>query len=162
MSLQASNKETREKYQKSFDDLPEDMLNIILEFLPIKKRLEILKFKYSKKYIKAKLQMLSDTTCDLDKLWLISENYKYLLRKIYEQNSPILYTAPLHGSTFRYKSKKYKNQHTASEYKDMFIQLISTITDNYTKFYSKNENIKKTNKFEKQVFKLFANVALIK
>jgi hypothetical protein len=162
MSIQSSNKETREKYQKSFDDLPEDMLNIILEYLPIKKRLEILKLKYSKKYIKTKLQTLSDTTRALDKLWLISENYKYLLRKIYEPNSPILYTIPLHASTFRYKSKKYKNQHTSSEYKEMFIQLISTITDNYTKFYSKNENIKKTNKFEKQVFKLFANVALIK
>lgn len=156
MSLQVFKKE------KSFDDLPEDTVYIILEYLSVNTRLAILKNKYNKKIIKDRLTRLPKTPEVLDKLYKLVFSHEYLLRKIYHEGSDILYDNKVAGVTFRYKSKKYKNQHNSDEYKEMFIRIITIILENYTKYYNKNEGVKKTSKFEKKMFKLFAIVLLIK
>jgi Mg/Co/Ni transporter MgtE len=61
---QLESKVSGEKYKIVFNDLPQDTINNILEYLPYQKRIAILKHKYNTKFIKKTLTKIPETTED--------------------------------------------------------------------------------------------------
>jgi hypothetical protein len=116
-----------------FNDLPEDTINNILEFLPYNTRLAILKHKYRKNYIKIMFQKVPKTFGGIAKLWKCAELANEFLKSLLEYNSDILRnlsTYCLHSFKCDAKPEKY-----SSYYIEYFSKIILTAIKHYTKIY---------------------------
>jgi hypothetical protein len=141
-----------------FDDLPEDMLNLILTFLSANTRLAILKNKYNKKYIQERLQTIPKTAKCLTKLWhcaIIAKNLIEVLAgtTIINNLSLALYTVK------RYNKKNY------SEYDNkVFTLIILAAIKHYTKIYKYGPytNKKVIEHIEQMMLNMFRHISVLK
>lgn len=141
-----------------FDDLPEDMINLILTFLSANTRLAILKNKYNRKFIQERLQTIPKTAKCLTELWhcaIIAKNLIEVLagRTILNNLSLALYTVK------RYNKKNY------SEYDNKeFTLIILTAIKHYTKIYKYGPytNKKVIEHIEQMMLNIFRHISVLK
>jgi hypothetical protein len=141
-----------------FDDLPEDMINLILTFLSANTRLAILKNKYNRKYIQERLQTIPKTAECLTKLWrcaIIARNLLEVLagRTIISNLSLALY------SVKKYNKKNY------SEYDNkVFTLIILAAIKHYTKIYTYGHytNKKVIEHIEQMMLNIFRHISVLK
>jgi len=152
----------REKKGVNFDYLPEDMVYIILDFLPYNIRVAILKNKYSKHFIKSKLGKVPKTMKGMSQLWKCAEIAKDLLESLLEVESAIFQNF----STYSVEVfKEEKNVELYSNYYiENFIKIILAAIHHYSKIYkfSYYTNKKVIEYIEKTILKIFAHLSIMK
>jgi hypothetical protein len=110
--------------------LPNDIINKILDFIPINVRLSILKSKYNKKFLKNKLENIN-----VEKLYKCA----LLAEKIYHESL-------LHYSNIKYDYIKINNLNSTkinkySYYKEEFMKIILLAIKHHRKIYKKKKII---------------------
>ena len=142
----------KENYEITFNDLPEDTINIILEYLPIKTRLAILKHKYSKKNIKYRLDKIPKTNKGLKILYNIAKIARDLLTELIDNDSNIFLKFSKYSIEHFLCDLKYQqSEKYSSYYKTNFTGLIMAVIKNYSRIY---KGIKKYNKIYLGAFTL--------
>jgi hypothetical protein len=152
---------SREKKGVKFDDLPEDALYIILEFLPYNKRIAILKHKYSKYSIKRKLEKIPETIKGIYQMWKCAKISRNLLFSLLEYDSGVFDNFSTHSVRFY---KKEKNWELYSEYYgENFTKIILAAIHHYSKIYKFKHytNKKVIEHIEKTILNLFAHLCAI-
>jgi hypothetical protein len=153
---------SREKKGVNFDDLPEDVLYIILEFVPYNKRIAILKHKYNKSAIKLKLKKMSENIEGIKKLWSCARISKDLLVSLLDYDSGVFENLTTHSVKV---FKKEKNLELHSKYyRENFIKIILTAIHHYSKIYKFGyyTNKKVIEHIEKIILNIFAHLTIIK
>jgi hypothetical protein len=149
--------------------LPEDTINIILEYLPFYTRIKILKIKYHEKNLQLKLQNIPKT--NLNKLFEYAKTSQEVLDFVLNKESFVFTNL----STYALNSfKKEKELDKYSDYyKKNFTAIILAAMKHYTKIYKKPQtdtkllygNTKQYNNnkivIEEIIFRLYAQVILI-
>jgi hypothetical protein len=179
-----TNKQCVSKKGLNLSCLPEEMIHIILEYLPIDTRIKILKNKYNEKIIQLKLENIPTT--DIKKLFeyasIAEEVLKFALKKesnVFEQFSI--------SATEWFKEEIELHKYLRF-YKENFTKMILAAMKYYTKIYKKiicptkllysytigNEtfSVYKTSRkqqynrkikvIEEMIFRLYAKLILIK
>ena len=124
-----------------FNCLPEDTINIILQYLPINTRLTILKSKYNRKIIHLKLLNMHNKT-DIKKMFDCAIIAQKVLKFV------------LKPEIFSQSSHKY-----LTLYKIPLMESILAAIKHYTNIYKKQDNY---NKFiEEMMFKLYLQLILL-
>ena len=119
-----------------FNQLPEDTINIILEYLPYNTRLAILKRKYNRNYIKSILKNIPQTVDGLTKIWRCADIAAQLLT-ILESEKRCVFTNLVLSSVRCFK--KEKNPANFSKwYIESFTKIIIVTIKHYTIIYKKN------------------------
>jgi len=125
-----------------FGDLPEEIMNIIVEFLPLNVRIAILKRKYNKKHIKKIMENLPYETPIIIELWpcaMISrEILLSFLKKtddLYSDMRSSMESVLEYGNFFE-TEQKYEYY-----YKNIFVELIVKAIYHYTKIYKLRKSI---------------------
>ena len=125
-----------------FEDLPEEIVNVIVEFLPFNVRIALLKHKYNKKYIKQMLEKLPYKMPILTDLWpcaMISrEILLSFLKKtddLYSDMRSSMEAVLLFSDSFL-TEKKYKYY-----YQGVFVELIVKAIYHHTKIYKLRKSI---------------------
>jgi hypothetical protein len=126
-----------------FEDLPEEIVNVIVEFLPFNVRIALLKRKYNKKYIKEMLEKLPYKMSILTDLWpcaMISREIllSFLLKKtddMYCDMKSSMKAVLLFSDSF-VTEKKHKYY-----YQGVFVELIIKAVYHYTKIYKLRKSI---------------------
>ena len=132
----------------SFTELPEEILNAIVEYLPINKRLAIFRYKYSDDYYRRKLRNLPHTKEIVQKLhYLASLAYDIIDHSlpdnssIREQVFPYALTAykkyvvKAYGEYEEYEEDMYPKGYTTKRFKEYFSDLIVASIKNYARSY---------------------------
>jgi hypothetical protein len=143
----------------TFDSLPDDTVNIIIEYLPYNTRVAILRNKYPNKIIETKLEKMVVSIETNNKLYICAKICEKMLYSILPSNSQVLQQIPSYISSGYSDDKKYGLY--LHYYKDKFSKIILTTLHHYTKMYkNKNHNTDYV-KFEKVVLKIFAHLVHI-
>ena len=116
--------------------LPDDMINIILEYLPYNIRLLILKRKYNKNYIQSILKKVSVSSDGLTKIWSCANISAELIKIIEVEKGDILNNVSL--SCIRSFKKEIKPEKYYKWYIENFTKIIIYAIKNYTIIYKKN------------------------
>lgn len=153
---------SREKKGVNFDDLPEDMLYIILDFLPYNTRVAILKNKYSKYFIKSKLGKVPKTMKGMSQIWKCAEIAKDLLESVIEDHSGIFQNFSTY-SVEHFKREK-EAEFYSNYYRDNFTKIILAAIHHYSKIYkfSYYTNNKVIEHIEKTILNIFAHLYIMK
>ena len=130
---QLESKVSREKYKIVFNDLPEDTINIILEYLPYQTRIAIFKHKYNTKFIKKTLTKIPETTEDLKKMWNCAKIARDLLFELIDDNSNI--ASHLAKSSIECFLQEKQIDKYSYYYKKNFTGIIMALMKNYSKIY---------------------------
>jgi hypothetical protein len=152
----------REKKGVNFEDLPDDMLFIILEFLPYNTRIAILKHKYNKNFIKSKLKKMTENIKGISKLWACAKISKELLVSLLEYDSGVFNNLTTHSVKV---FKKEKNMELYSTYyRENFIKIILAAIHHYSKIYKFGNytNKKVIEHIEKIILNIFAHLSIMK
>jgi hypothetical protein len=130
-NIEENNEMPRETKCIGFNDLPEDTIYQILAYLPYNTRIEILKRKYNKHYLRNTLNKMSQTSEGLTQLWKCATTaiqLKHLLC--------INKVLPDYSIRFFKKDLKLKKVLDFSEhYKSNFSEIILTIIRHYSIIY---------------------------
>jgi hypothetical protein len=123
-----------EKARASYNcnDLPEDIINIILTFLPYKTRLLLLKRKYSRSSLKCMLQNIPDTNEDLIKMWKCASIANKLLQSVINDESRIFENISTYS--VRYFQKENAKLYSLY-YKEHFTKIILAALRHYSAIY---------------------------
>ena len=113
--------------------LPEDMIILILQYLPIDMRLKILKHKYNSKIMQLKLQNMSKT--DIQKLFEYASTAEEVLRVVLKKDSDILTKLSTFTTNWFREEKQIKKY--LCFYKEKFTEIILAAMKYYTKIYKK-------------------------
>jgi hypothetical protein len=113
--------------------LPEEMINNILEYLPIDKRIEIIKHKYSKKTVQRKLENIHKTDENYKKLFKCASIAKEVLEFVLKSESDVFKNFTLYA-TEKFKKETELNTYS-SYYKENFTKIILAAMKHYTRFY---------------------------
>jgi hypothetical protein len=139
---------SREKIIIEFNDLPEDAIYIILDFLPCNTRLSILKHKYHKSFIKNIIKKVPETLKGLNRIWKCADIANKLLDCMFDYPCDVLNNL----NTYRirlYKCDLYRENYS-NLYKEAFTKIILTAIKHYSKIY-KNINGNKILVYNKKV-----------
>jgi len=134
------------------NDLPEDTIYKILQFLSSNTRLAILKHKYNKKYVKFSLQKMPKTIENLNKLWKCA-SIAYHIETTGLSQGPILL----------FKKEK-KPELYYGYYKENFTRIIMTTIRHYSRIYKFGHytNKKVIEHIEQIMLNIFAHLTMIK
>ena len=160
-SNKLTTKTSREKKVITFNDLPEDMICLILSFLSYNTRLAILKNKFNQNYIKTKFEKIPKTIQGINQIWKCAEIAKYILENVLENGSDVFRNL----SMYSLKSfKKEKNMELYSTYYiEQFTKIILSAIHHYIKIYKfSNCKNKKIIKYEKKMLTIFAHISIMK
>ena len=142
-----------------FNDLPEDTIYKILQFLSANTRLAILKHKYNRSFVKCKLQKMPENKEELTKLWrcaIIAYNLlKNMLCDCVFQNI----------SSYSVKFAKQGNLQLYSRYyKENFTEIILTAIRHYSRIYKFGyyTNKKVIEHVEQIMLNIFAHLTMMK
>ena len=153
---------SREKKDVNFDDLPDDIIYIILGFLSYNTRVAILKNKYSKYYIKSKLEKITKTVKGINQMWKCAEIAGGLLENLLEYQSGIFNNFSIY-SVEHFKKEKEAELYS-NYYRDNFTKIILAAIHHYSKIYKFGHytNQKVIEYIEKVVLKIFAHLYIMK
>ena len=146
-----------------FNDLPEDAIYKILEFLSANTRLAILKRKYNRNFVKCKLQKLPETNEELTKMWRCAVIAYNLLQTVLDDDSKIF-----DDMCFSYSVRFFKKEKNPSiysrYYKERFIEIILTTIRHYSRIYKfgRYTNKKVIQHIEQIMLNVFAHLSKIK
>jgi len=121
------------KIRLTISCLPEDMIYLILQYLPIDTRLKILKNKYNAKIMELKLQDVSAT--DIKKLFECASNAEEVLKFVLKKDSDVFTKFSL-GAIEWFKEEKQLKKYLCF-YKENFTNMILAAMKYYTKIYKK-------------------------
>jgi hypothetical protein len=163
-----------------FNCLPEDTINIILEYLPIDTRLKILKNKYNKKIIEVKLQNFCEA--DFKKIFESACTAHEILNIVLKKESVLSTKLSTYMLTTDWLKTMHADHQYLSFYKKQLTGIILAALKYYTKIYKmvnrNNISIYKTSgmlvyyyynyycnnnkikKIEKMILKLYAQLIL--
>jgi len=133
------------KFKKpTFIDLPEEVLNIIVGFLPINRRLAILRYKYSNDVFKQMIKKLPDTSEITRKLYSLAKLAYEVTHNCLDMTSATRHKIfPYSLTVYRlYKEPYYPKGYTRAILKEYFSDLIMTSIEKYVKVYKANRNNK--------------------
>jgi len=135
IDMYKDNKKEKDGNRKKtdFDDLPEAIINIILEFLPNKKRLEILKYKYNSKFIKCKLQKIPKNKVDLKKMWKCADIANNILQIVTDGKGQLFDNFSVYSLVF-FKSEKNPLPYSVY-YMENFTKIILAALRHYSRIY---------------------------
>ena len=133
LSLPVVEQEVSTKKRLNFNCLPDDMINLILQYLPIDTRLKIIKNKYNAKIMQLKLQNISST--DIQKLFECASNAEEVLKFVLKKDSDIFTKFSL-GAIEWFKEEKELKKYLWF-YKENFTEMILAAMKYYTKIYKK-------------------------
>ena len=125
-----------------FGDLPEEIVNVIVEFLPFNVRIALLKRKYNKKYIKQMLEKLPYKIPILTDLWPCAMISREILLSFLKKTDDMYcdmkssMKAVLLFSDSFVTEKKHKYY-----YQGVFVELIINAIYHYTKIYKLRKSI---------------------
>jgi len=125
-----------------FGDLPEEIVNVIVEFLPFNVRIALLKRKYNKKYIKQMLEQLPYKIPILTDLWACAMISREILLSFLKKTDDMYcdmkssMKAVLLFSDSFVTEKKHKYY-----YQGVFVELIVEAIYHYTKIYKLRKSI---------------------
>jgi len=114
------------------NDLPEDIINIILTFLPYNTRLLLLKRKYSRSSLKCMLQNIPETNEDLTKMWKCASIASKLLQSVINDDSRIF------ENIFTYSVRFFEKENAklySLYYKEHFTKIILAALRHYSAIY---------------------------
>jgi hypothetical protein len=129
----------KEVTKVSFNDLPVDTINNILEYLPFNTRLAILKHKFNKNCIKDVIKQVPESIEGLHKLWKCADIAVQLLKIVLSERSNV-YMSFTPGSISGFKREKNPEKYS-KYYKENFTKIIIATLKHYSKIY-KEESIK--------------------
>ena len=147
----------RKKKYIQFDDLPQDVVNIILGFIPVD-IFSILKHKYNKHMIRFQIEKMST---GMNKLWHCAKISNELLESLLENDSSVF------EKYQKYSIKSFtreKNIELYSRYyKENFKEVILAAIHHYTKIYkfSYYTNKKVIEHIEKTILHIFAHLSML-
>ena len=153
---------SREKNSINFNDLPEDMIYLILGFLSFNTRVAILKNKYNKNYVKSKLEKIYKTVKGVNQIWKCAELARDLLESLLENESGIFHNFSTYSVTI---FKKETNPEMYSVYyRENFTKIILAAIHHYSKIYKFGHytNEKVIEYIEKIVLKIFSHLSIMK
>ena len=160
-SNELTRKSCREKNGINFDNLPEDMINLILGFLPYNTRLAILKCKYNKNYIKSKIGKIPKTIKGFSQIWKCAEMAKDVLENLLEDKNDIFKNLSRYSVEF-FKKEKHLELYL-NYYTENFTKIIWAAIQHYSKMYKfKYYTNKKIIKYEKKILNIFAHLSIMK
>jgi len=121
-------------------DLPEEILNTILEFLPTNKRLAILRYKHTSDYYIQKLNNLPPTKEITKKLHFLASLAYDIIDYSLPDNSSIRervfpYALRLYEKCEEYEVYMYPKGYTTKRFKEYFSDLIVSSIKNYVRIY---------------------------
>jgi hypothetical protein len=166
-------KEEREKVEKKsyykniinsqnkikFTDLPDDVLFIIISYLPVNVRLNILKKKYTFDFISNKIKNMSVTNKVVKKLCYYANIVNDILRESYFNSEGY---SKYYSEWLRYYYTDVVTGSNTEYLKGLFSDMILHVIKNYIKMY-KNKNLKdKYLQFEKKIFHLYSFIIYTK
>jgi hypothetical protein len=132
----------REKNYVDFNDLPEDVIFIILNFLSCNTRLSILKHKYNKSFIKNMINKIPQSVKELTKAWRCADLAVKLIESLGLLDNRDIYnnvsTYPVTLFKAESKPELYSNW-----YKEAFLKIILIAIKHYTKIYNDKPQIRK-------------------
>ena len=146
-----------------FNDLPEDTIYKILQFLSANTRLAILKHKYNRNFVKFNLQKLPETNEELIKMWRCAVIAYNLLQSVLDDDSEIF-----NDSCFSYSVRFFKKEKDPSiysrYYKERFIEIILAAIRHYSRIYKFGPytNKKVIQHIEQIMLNVFAHLSKIK
>jgi len=146
-----------------FNDLPEDTIYKILQFLSANTRLAILKHKYNRNFVKFNLQKLPETNEELTKMWRCAVIAYNLLQSVLDDDSEIF-----NDSCFSYSVRFFKKEKDpiiySRYYKKRFIEIILTAIRHYSRIYKFGPytNKKVIQHIEQIMLNVFAHLSKIK
>jgi len=133
----------REKNAMNFNDLPEDIIFTILNFLPCSTRLAILKHKYNKTFIKSMINKVPRSIEVLKKIWNCAKIAKNLLESL----GLLDYKGDLYKNLNIVCLSCFKNEAKPELYsiwyKEGFLKIILTAVKHYTKIYNNKTLVRK-------------------
>jgi hypothetical protein len=151
----------------TFSDLPEEVLNIIVAFLPINRRLAILRYKYSNEVFRQKLKNLPTTNEITNKLYYLAKLSYEVTHNCLDINSSTRHKIfPYALTVYKlYKEPYYPEGYTTEILKQYFSDLIMTSIEKYVKIYKSQ----KKNKFahilyeyiETRMFNILKNLTVM-
>jgi hypothetical protein len=125
----------REKFGIDFNDLPEDTIYMILEFLPCNTRLAILKHKYNKSFIKNMINKIPKSVEGLTKAWKCADLAVKLIESL-----GLLDNRDIYNNLSTYYVSLFKAERNPELYsiwyKEGFLKIILTALKHYTKIYN--------------------------
>jgi len=133
LSSEVNEQEVLTKTKLNVSSLPEDMIYLILQYLPIDTRLKILKNKYNAKIMELKLQDVSAT--DIKKLFECASNAEEVLKFVLKKDS-VVFTKFSSGAIEWFKEEKQLKKYLCF-YKENFTNMILAAMKYYTKIYKK-------------------------
>jgi hypothetical protein len=139
--------------------LPEEMINVILEYLSINTRLAILKNKYNNKFMKNKLENIPNPNYikNLFKCAIIAED---VLTHVLKMESVVFRNLPT-LSIVLFKEETYLDDFDLRYYKRKFTEIILAALKHYSKIYNRISYGKKEKAVEQIIFRLYAKLILI-
>jgi len=125
----------REKNSIDFNDLPEDVIFIILNFLSCSTRLAILKHKYNKSFIKNMINKIPKSVEGLTKAWKCADLAVKLIESL-----GLLDNRDIYNNLNTYSVTIFKAEHKpelySNWYKEAFLKIILIALKHYTKIYN--------------------------
>jgi len=155
--------ELKEKDCSSFNRLPEEMINIILEYLPYNIRLAILKHKYNKNFIRSMLKKMPLTFDGLTRLFKCADIASQLLDMIISYRSKIFENLTP-GSVICFKHEKSPEEYSRW-YSEQFTKIILAALKHYTLIYraDTSKRIKRRIQYIEQIMlHILAHLAAMK
>jgi len=141
--IRNENKEiVREKTGVDFNDLPEDVIFIVLNFLSCNTRLAILKHKYNKSFIKNLINKIPPSVEELTKAWKCADLAVKLIESLGLFSSRDMYNNLSTYSLSIFKIER-KPELYSSWYKESFLKIILTALKHYTKIYNNKTKTRK-------------------
>ena len=145
-----------------FNDLPEDTIYKILEFLSVNTRLAILKHKFSKKTIKNIIKRMPIHTNYLTKIWKCANIANKLLESLIDWDSDVFTNLPNYSlRIFKGEAKPEMYSHW---YKQNFTEIILAATRHYSRIYKFGHytNKKVIEHIEQIMLNIFAHLTMMK
>jgi hypothetical protein len=145
-----------------FNDLPEDTVYKILEFLSVNTRLAILKWKFSKKTIKNIIKRVPIHTNHLTKIWKCANIANKLLESLIDWDSDVFTNLPNYSlRIFKGEAKPEMYSHW---YKQNFTEIIIAAIRHYSRIYKFGQytNKKVIEHVEQIMLNIFAHLTMMK
>ena len=142
----------------NFDSLPEDTINIILQYLPIDIRLKIIKNKYGEKNIRVKLQNISNV--DINKMFTLAKKSQEILNYVFKNESQDVTFSKLSTSVINRFTEEKELDTYLDFYINKFMEKILSAIKHYSKIYKKNIHPTKVlygNQFVHDAYRLYTN-----
>jgi hypothetical protein len=145
-----------------FNDLPEDTIYKILEFLSVNTRLAILKWKFSKKTIKNIIKRMPIHTNYLTKIWKCAYIANKLLESLIDWDSDVFTNLP--NYSLRIFKGEANPEMYSQWYKQNFTEIILAATRHYSRIYKFGHytNKKVIEHIEQIMLNIFAHLTMMK